>query len=153
MKLKDVLDIIDDETWIRIVLPDGGTIYVWGADWIGGYAGTEEMVSPWCEYDADDLCIEEGVNPEREEEMVHMLSVHLYDTGLRPYHVRVTPKLACVDVYVLAPNEEEARKYTENKIANREITVPSVRGRANCDISVEYAPEMYGCENLAEYDD
>lgn len=58
MKLKDVLNIIDDETWVRIDLPesDGGdSIVMWAADWIGGDEETVAKVTPLLERETYDI--------------------------------------------------------------------------------------------------
>lgn len=65
MTLKEVLDLMDDEVWVRVRVhdADGKTrdLVLWSADWIGG--GIEDPGMPdglvdILEWDADDLSVE-----------------------------------------------------------------------------------------------
>ena len=58
MKLKDVLNIIDDETRVKIDLPesDGGdSIVMWAADWIGGDEEIIARVTPFLDRETYDI--------------------------------------------------------------------------------------------------
>lgn len=68
MKLKDVLDIIDDETWVALDLPagdGGGRILMWNADWIGADEETAAKVAPLLERETYDIYTDIFHEPER----------------------------------------------------------------------------------------
>ena len=85
MTLRNFLNIVYDETWVKVEFEDGKhePLYVWGADWIGGYEETLEELAPFLSRQVDDLCVVEESDPERPDETVQMLNVTLYWTSVQ----------------------------------------------------------------------
>lgn len=87
MTLKEVLDLMDHEVWVRVRINDGGEknpaddLVLWSADWIGG-GPTDPFIpkglTDILEWDADDLSIEMRKDPERPGFTVPMLVVNAY---------------------------------------------------------------------------
>ena len=78
MKLAELLNVMFDETWMRITKSDGKQVDVWVADYIGGYSNTMEMLKPllFCEIeDGVDLAI--TTDPENPRGFVPVLCVSL----------------------------------------------------------------------------
>ena len=46
MKLEELLNVMFDETWVRITKPNGEQEEVWVADYLGGYEATIETLTP-----------------------------------------------------------------------------------------------------------
>lgn len=74
MTVKDVLDLMDDEVWVRIRVndADGKTrdLVLWAADWIGGGIedpGMPDGLAEVLEWDADDLSVERHLTPDGPE--------------------------------------------------------------------------------------
>ena len=80
MTLEDLLNIADDETWVKVGFAHEvrAPVYVWGADWIGGHKPTLDEVAPWLGREVDDLRVVEGPDPELEGEATQMLNVTVY---------------------------------------------------------------------------
>lgn len=80
MTLEELLNIVQDEVWVKVEFAheDHAPVYVWGADWIGGYHPTLNEVAPWLDREVDDLCVVEEPNPEREGEDAQMLNIVVY---------------------------------------------------------------------------
>ena len=65
MTVEDLLNIVYDEQWLILELPDGkGELQVWGADWIGGWKDTIEEVDPWRDCEVDELYAKREKDPE-----------------------------------------------------------------------------------------
>lgn len=66
MTLRDILNLMDHEVWVRVMLcgRDKPDIVLWSADWIGG-SGYPDEIEEYLEYDADDMSTELHQNPER----------------------------------------------------------------------------------------
>lgn len=78
MKLEELLDVMFDETWVRITKPNGEQEEVWIADYLGGYEATIETLTPIlsCEIvDEVDMVID--TNPETKKGKVPILCVKL----------------------------------------------------------------------------
>lgn len=82
MKLEELLNAADDETWFRIKEPHGEIHEIWVADYIGGHEETLEELRPLlgCEFD-DRFRIERHKDPE-EGKTVPMVCVDLYERHL-----------------------------------------------------------------------
>jgi hypothetical protein len=81
MTLRNFLNIVYDETWVKVEFDDEEEhepLYVWGADWIGGYEQTLKELSPFLRRQVDDLCVVEEPDPERPKKSAQMLNVTLY---------------------------------------------------------------------------
>ena len=73
MKLKDVLNIIDDETWVRIDLSasdGGGGITMWAADWVGADEEAVAKVTPLLERETYDIYVDMFLDPEHNDRML-----------------------------------------------------------------------------------
>ena len=73
MKLKDVLNIIDDETWVRIDLSasdGGGGITMWAADWVGADEEAVAKVTPLLERETYDIYVDMFLDPETNSKML-----------------------------------------------------------------------------------
>lgn len=99
MILKEVLDLMDDEVWVRVRVNDAGgktnDLVLWSADWIGGGEddpGMPDGLGDVLEWDADDLSIGMYDDPEMyedpefggtpgPEDRVPMLVVNVYSCG------------------------------------------------------------------------
>ena len=85
--VRKVLDLMDDEVWVRVRVNDGrekdpaNDLVLWSADWIGGGEddpGMPDGLADVLDWDADDLSIElhrdpdpdKPDNPERTSPMV-----------------------------------------------------------------------------------
>ena len=64
MTLNDLLDHIDDETWVRLALPDGSHSDIWVADYVGGDSGTMTLLRPLLDLEVDDFAVEMLKPPE-----------------------------------------------------------------------------------------
>lgn len=63
MKLKDILNLANDEMWVRI---DNANIdYIWMADYTGGREETLDELCPFLEYEVDEFWLETFEDPER----------------------------------------------------------------------------------------
>lgn len=92
MTVRDVLDLMDDEVWVRVRVndADGKTndLVLWSADWIGGGEddpGMPDGLADVLGWDADDLSIEMYDDPEFQgipgpEDRVPMLVVNAYNS-------------------------------------------------------------------------
>ena len=97
MTLKEVLNLMDHEVWVRVrphkrgptdetILPD---IVIWSADWIGGGGispYTPEELKDYLDWGADDLSVEMHDDPELQgtlgpQHEVPMIVVNAYQYG------------------------------------------------------------------------
>lgn len=63
MKLKEILNLANDEMWVRI---DNANIdYIWMADYTGGREETLDELWPFIEYEVDEYWLETFEDPER----------------------------------------------------------------------------------------
>lgn len=67
MTVRNVLDHLDHEVWVRVRPPTGGDLVIWSADWIGDYGWPDEL-KDYLGCDADYICIELHENPEGGDE-------------------------------------------------------------------------------------
>lgn len=93
MTLKEVLDLMDHEVWVRVRINDGrekdpaNDLVLWSADWIGGGLADPGMptgLEDYLDWDADDLSVEMYDDPEFRgipgpEDQVPMLVVNAYE--------------------------------------------------------------------------
>lgn len=102
MTLKEVLNLMDHEVWVRVrphvrgptdetILPD---VVIWSADWIGG--GVDDPLIPkelkdYLDWDADDLSIE--YRPTGRQKPTPMIVVNAYDYAQEPPTIYVLVKL------------------------------------------------------------
>ena len=92
MTLREVLNLMDHEVWVR-VRPHGPTrakpdVVLWSADWIGG-SGYPDEVGKYLECEADDLSIEVLPDPEGlQGAFAPMIVVYAY-TYAKPTPVEV----------------------------------------------------------------
>lgn len=85
MKVREVLNLMDDEVWVRVRVNDARGVYdlvLWSSDWIGGGEddpGMPERLADVLEWDADDLAVElhADVGPKK----VPMIVVNAYMDG------------------------------------------------------------------------
>ena len=81
MKVWEVLNLMDDEVWVRVRVNDVHGVYdlvLWSSDWIrgGDDPGLPERLADVLEWDADDLTVElHADGPEK----VPMLVVNAYN--------------------------------------------------------------------------
>ena len=83
MKVREVLNLMDDEVWVRVRVNDVRGVYdlvLWSSDWIGGGKddpGMPERLADVLEWDADDLTVElhTDVGPRK----VPMIVVNAYN--------------------------------------------------------------------------
>jgi hypothetical protein len=79
MKLKELLDSLDHEVWLRCANPDGSELFtVWSADWIGGHGETHKEVEPWLDYEVDDVAVGNFIDPEYRRSYTSMITCTLY---------------------------------------------------------------------------
>lgn len=79
MKLKELLDSLDHEVWLRCANSDGSELFTaWSADWIGGHDETHKEAEPWLDYEVDDVAIGNFVDPEYRRAYTSMISCTLY---------------------------------------------------------------------------
>jgi len=73
MTVRDVLNLMGDEVWVRVRINDGGEVdpandlVLWSADWIGGGEddpGMPDGLKDVLKWDADDMSVEMYDNPE-----------------------------------------------------------------------------------------
>lgn len=78
MTVRDVLNLMDHEVWVRI-RPDGESedMVLWSADWIGGDYNSE-CVDPYLDWDGDDISIEMRKDPDHPGSDVPMLVVRAF---------------------------------------------------------------------------
>ena len=88
MTLKEVLDLMDDEVWVRVRVhgTDGKTrdLVLWSADWIGGGEddpGMPDGLTDVLGWDADDISIEMHEDSGRPGYVAPMLVVNAYQCG------------------------------------------------------------------------
>lgn len=59
MKLRELLDIAYDETWLKVVdnetNGDSEELFVWAADWVGGDKATLERLQPLLDREVEDV--------------------------------------------------------------------------------------------------
>ena len=95
MTLEEVLDLMDDEVWVRMRIRtrDGGRkdpeddLVLWSADWIGGGLADPGMptgLEDYLDWDADDLSVEMYDDPEFRgtrgpQDKVPMIVVNAYE--------------------------------------------------------------------------
>jgi len=86
MTLKEVLDLMDHEVWVRVRVhgTDGKTrdLVLWSADWIGGGEddpGMPDGLTDVLGWDADDLSIE--FHPTGRRKPTPMIVVNAYQCG------------------------------------------------------------------------
>ena len=87
MTLKDVLDLMDHEVWVRVRVNDGREknpsedLVLWSADWIGGGEddpGMPDGLKEVLDWYGDDLSVEMRKDPERPRFKVPMVVVNVY---------------------------------------------------------------------------
>lgn len=107
MTLKEVLNLMDHEVWVRIRVHDavGKTrdLVLWSADWIGGGIedpGMPDGLAGVLEWDADDLSVERHPAPDGPEMQI---VVNVYNRVQEPFTVYVLEKLANYGAGVGAP--------------------------------------------------
>ena len=87
MTLKEVLDLMDHEVWVRVRVHDGSEanpspeddLVLWSADWVGGGLADPGMptgLEDYLDWDADELSIE--VHPAGRRKPTPMLVVNAY---------------------------------------------------------------------------
>lgn len=85
MTLREVLNLLDHEVWVRVRIHDGrekdpaNDLVLWSADWIGGGGddpGMPKGLSDVLEWDADDLSIELRETPGNPLLVLPMIVVH-----------------------------------------------------------------------------
>ena len=98
MTLKEVLDLMDHEVWVRVRVHDADDktrdLVLWSADWIGGGEddpGMPDGLADVLEWDADDLSVERHPAPDGPEMQI---VVNAYDYAQEPPTVYVLAKLA-----------------------------------------------------------
>lgn len=86
MTVRDVLNLMDHEVWVRVRVNDGrgydpaGDLVLWSADWIGGGEddpGMPDGLKAVLDWDGDDLSIEGHIDPGRPS-AVTMIVVNAY---------------------------------------------------------------------------
>ena len=66
IKLRQLLDTVEDETWIRIVWKGGATFSFWNADYVGGDTRITNGLKSLLDCPVDNLWLETGRNPEND---------------------------------------------------------------------------------------
>lgn len=86
MTLKEVLDLMDHEVWVRVRVHDANDktrdLVLWSADWIGGGIedpGMPDGLADVLERDADDLSVERHPAPDGPEMQI-VVNVYKYNT-------------------------------------------------------------------------
>ena len=83
MTVREVLNLMDDEVWVRVRVNDVHGVYdlvLWSSDWIGGGEddpGMPERLADVLEWDADDLTVE--LHADVGTEKIPMLVVNAYN--------------------------------------------------------------------------
>ena len=85
MKVREALNLMDDEGWVRVRVNDGrekdpaNDLVLWSADWIGGGEddpGIPDGLADVLDWNADDLSIELHRDPDNPERISPMLVVN-----------------------------------------------------------------------------
>ena len=76
MKLKDLLNVTFDETWVKI-LDTSDTYFVWVADYIGGDKETLDTLQPLLDREVVDVCTRIESTPETKDSKEPILVVSL----------------------------------------------------------------------------
>ena len=83
MRVREVLNLMDDEVWVRVRVNDARGVYdlvLWSSDWIGGGKddpGMPERLADVLEWDADDLAVEP--HADIGSRMIPMIVVNAYN--------------------------------------------------------------------------
>ena len=65
MKLKDLMDQFDDETWFCVTTPDGAEHLFWNADYVGAHPDVMPELDPLLDREiSDDTTVEIRDDPE-----------------------------------------------------------------------------------------
>lgn len=85
MTLKEVLDLMDHEVWVRVRVHDADDktrdLVLWSADWIGGGIedpGMPDGLADILDWEADDLSVEQHFTPDGTEAQI---VVNAYQCG------------------------------------------------------------------------
>lgn len=82
MKLHEILDEMFDETFVRIIEPNGAHFDIWVADYIGGEQSLMETLRPLLNREIRNECTLEIVtNPETLKGQVPILCVEIAGKG------------------------------------------------------------------------
>ena len=76
IKLKDLLNVTFDETWVKI-LDTYDTYFVWVADYIGGDEETLDTLKPLLDREVVDICTRIESTPETKDSKEPILVVSL----------------------------------------------------------------------------
>lgn len=94
MKLKELLDLAYDETWLKVVdretNGDYEELFVWAADWIGGDKATLERVQPLLDREVEDVTSCLGDTPENDDHSTSVIVVNLVARQSAKIKFRVT---------------------------------------------------------------
>lgn len=138
MKVKDILNIVFDEQWLRLSFDkeDGWLknkhINVWGADWIGGYEPTLKELDPYLNCEVDDMVVEEFDDPELDGGKAQMICVTVYPI----------PGMS-------APNYKKP-KQTKGK--KKFIVSLKIEGRMNVEVMAKDTREAFETVENSYYD-
>ena len=119
MTLREVLDLMDHEVWVRVRVHDAGDktrdLVLWSADWIGG--GIEDPLLPkelkdYLDWNADDMSIE--YHPTGRQKPTPMIVVNAYDCAQEPSTVYILEKLA---VYKAGAGAPKCRAFLDKDCA------------------------------------
>lgn len=94
MKLRELLDITYDETWLKVVdnetNGDSEELFVWAADWVGGDRATLERVRPLLDREVEDVTSCLGDTPESDDHNTSVIVVNLVARQSAKMKFRVT---------------------------------------------------------------
>ena len=115
MKLRELLDITYDETWLKVVdnetNGDYEELFVWAADWVGGDKATLERLQPLLDREVEDVTSCLGDTPESDDHNTSIIVVNLEAKQSAKMKFRVTCERRFVQhVVVEAASQDEAER-------------------------------------------
>ena len=69
MRLEELMDLADDETWFCVVTPDGEEHLFWNADYVGEHPDVMPELEPLLEREFEDFALTIRKDPEAEDVM------------------------------------------------------------------------------------